>query len=153
IARSASALSSSLSAADTASRTLGLAGLTHEQLAVIEKMPGACLAGGARPVLSPLEQGDREDSIAEWLRDHSLESSMAEDLAEADVSFEMLEQLAHSMKGTALPAAVHWIAATCATRHLASEIQEAASRISGLVSAIKGFTQMDRATVPEPVDI
>jgi len=38
-------------------------------------------------------------------------------------------------------------------RGLASEIQEAATRISGLVLAIKGFTHMDQATVAEPVDL
>jgi signal transduction histidine kinase len=36
---------------------------------------------------------------------------------------------------------------------IASEIQEAATRISGLVLAIKGFTHMDQATVAEPVDL
>jgi signal transduction histidine kinase len=38
-------------------------------------------------------------------------------------------------------------------RGIASEIQEAAMRISGLVTAIKGFTHMDQATVAEPVDL
>jgi signal transduction histidine kinase len=36
---------------------------------------------------------------------------------------------------------------------MSTEIQEAASRISHLVDAIKGFTQMDRESVSEPVDI
>jgi signal transduction histidine kinase len=43
--------------------------------------------------------------------------------------------------------------AGCAVRGLASEIQEAAMRISGLVMAIKGFTHMDQAMVAEPVDL
>jgi signal transduction histidine kinase len=38
-------------------------------------------------------------------------------------------------------------------RGLASEVQEAATRISGLVTAIKGFTHMDQAPVAEPVDL
>src|SRR5436190_18957476 len=57
------------------------------------------------------------------------------------------------MNGQALNAALRWIAAGCATRRLTSEIQEAASRIHDLVAAIKGFAEMDRAAVPEPVDI
>ena len=39
------------------------------------------------------------------------------------------------------------------SRSIASEIQEAARRISGLVMAIKGFTHMDQAAVAEPVDL
>ena len=35
-----------------------------------------------------------------------------------------------------------------AVRTLASEIQEAALRISGLVLAIKGYTHMDQAAFP-----
>ena len=48
---------------------------------------------------------------------------------------------------------LRWAAAGCAVRSLASEIQEAAMRISGLVTAIKGFTHMDQAMVAEPVDL
>jgi signal transduction histidine kinase len=48
---------------------------------------------------------------------------------------------------------LRWIATTCTTRRLTREIQQAASRICELVSAVKGFTQMDRAAVPEPVDL
>jgi signal transduction histidine kinase len=48
---------------------------------------------------------------------------------------------------------LRWIATTCTTRRLTKEIQQAAARICELVSAVKGFTQMDRASVPEPVDL
>ena len=41
----------------------------------------------------------------------------------------------------------------CSVRAIASEIQDAATRISGLVMAIKGFTHMDQATVAGPVDL
>jgi signal transduction histidine kinase len=45
------------------------------------------------------------------------------------------------------------VAAGCAVRGLASEIQEAAMRIAGLVQAIKGFTHMDQAKVAEAVEL
>jgi signal transduction histidine kinase len=48
---------------------------------------------------------------------------------------------------------LRWIAADCATRRLTLEIQQAASRISELIHSVKGFTQMDRAAVPEPVNL
>ena len=43
--------------------------------------------------------------------------------------------------------------AGCATYQLASEIEAAASRIHNLVAAVKGFTYMDQATMPKPVDV
>ena len=68
-----------------------------------------------------------------------------------------------SRRSTEFAQAVEWPAARCrrsagaaavsSVRGLASEIQEAATRISGLVAAIKGFTHMDQATVAEPVDL
>lgn len=153
VARSASALSTSFIKADAVSRALGSIPLTREQIAVIENVRDACLAGGARPVLSPLEQEEREDAIAAWLQEHRCDMASAEALAETGVTFGMLDELARAMQGEALHAAIQWIAANCAVRHLTSEIQTAASRLSGLVGAVKGFTQMDRAAVPEPVDV
>ena len=91
--------------------------------------------------------------MAAWLKAHDVDVDCAEALAETNVSFEQLDRLAASLKGEALITAVQWIAAGCSTQRLAAEIQEAASRISDLVAAIKGFTEMDRASVPEPVDI
>jgi signal transduction histidine kinase len=153
IARSASALSASFLRADAAARALGSVGLTGEQIAAIEKVPAACLVGGVQSILSPLELERREDSIADWLAGHNAETAAAEALADTDVTLDLLDQLAGSLNGQALNAALRWIAAGCATRRLTSEIYEAASRIHDLVAAIKGFTQMDRAAVPEPVDI
>ncbi len=77
----------------------------------------------------------------------------AEALADTPVTFEALDQLAAAVQGPALDAVLRWAAAGCAVRSLASEIQEAAMRISGLVTAIKGFTHMDQAMVAEPVDL
>jgi signal transduction histidine kinase len=45
------------------------------------------------------------------------------------------------------------MASACSVRSLASDIQDAAMRISGLVVAIKGFTHMDQAAVAAPVDL
>jgi signal transduction histidine kinase len=43
--------------------------------------------------------------------------------------------------------------AGCTTYQLASEIEMAAGRIYTLVAAVKGFTYMDQATMPKPVDL
>ena len=108
-------------------------------------------------MLSPIEQADREDGIADWLADHGLDvasaDALAENLAQTKVTFEALDALAAAVSGPALDAVLRWAAAGCAVRDLAAEIQEAATRISGLVAAIKGFTHMDQAIAAAPVDL
>src|SRR5262245_47933924 len=154
MARGAGELRSAHLRFDDASRSLGLAGLQEVQLAALQKIRNACFSHGVQSVLSPLEQEDREDSIARWLRAHSVEEAVAEALADNDVTVAVLDELARSIEGQeALSSAIRWLAADCAIRRLTVEIQQASARISELVGAVKGFTQMDRATVPEPVDL
>jgi len=69
------------------------------------------------------------------------------------VTLEALDTLTSAIDGPALDNVLRWAAAACSMRSLASEIQEAATRISVLVSAVKGFTHMDQAAVAEPVDV
>src|SRR6185369_2172326 len=130
--------------AETASRALGGFHLTPEGIAAVEKLGDRCIDPFPQSILSPLEQEEREDSIARWLKAHGMDAAAADALAETDVTIKMLEELAATLKGEALTATVQWIAASCTTQRLTSEIQEAAARISDLVAAIKGFTAMDR---------
>ena len=74
-------------------------------------------------------------------------------LGDTEVTFEALDQLAAAVSGSALNAVLRWAAASCAVRRLASGIQDAATRISGLVKAVKGFTNMDQAMVAQSVDL
>jgi signal transduction histidine kinase len=153
IVRSAGAISSTVGRGEAEARVLGSFRLTNEDIARIERVREACLAGAARAVLSPLEQEDREDAIRRWLKKRGVDGAAAEALAETNITSEMMEQLAASMECDAFTASLQWIAADVATHRLTAEIREAASRISDLVAAIKGFTEMDRSSVPEPVDI
>ena len=153
IARSAGELRTAFLRLDDASRSLGSAGLKDTHIAVLQKVRDGCFGQGVRSVLSPLEQEDREDSIARWLRAHHAEETSAEALADTDLTLDMLDELARSMQGQTLNIALRWIAANCATRRLTVEIQQGASRVCELVGAVKGFTQMDRVSVPEPVDV
>jgi len=96
---------------------------------------------------------EREDAIADWLADHGVDGDVAGPLAETSVTLATLDQAAIALSGPLLSAVLRWAAAGCLVRGLAGEIQDAATRISGIVAAIKGFTHMDQATVAEPVDL
>ena len=153
IARSANALPENLRDAEAAARSIGAIGLSAAHMAAAEKIREACLAGAVQTSLSPIEREDREEAIARWLAAHKAGTDLAEGLADMEVTLDMLNELARSMDGTALDTALRWIASSCSVRRLASEIHEAASRIHDLVGAIKGFTEMDRVTVPERVQL
>ena len=153
IERSAALLDDRLNDAEQATRALGTARLTDEQLAAVDAVRTACLATPTHGVLSPIQQAEREDEIAGWLTRHGLDAAIAEPLAETAVTLDALDRIVEVVTGPPLESVLRWTASGCSVRGIAGEIQQAAMRISGLVMAIKGFTHMDQATVAEPVDL
>ncbi|HYV51382.1 MAG TPA: ATP-binding protein [Dongiaceae bacterium] len=153
IERSAALLDERLQDADKATRALGSLKLTEKQLAAVELFKESCLAERVHGVRSPIEEAEREEALVDWLTDHGQDAAPADALADTSTTLEALDHLAQSVDGPALQAVLHWAASGCSVRSLASEIQDAAMRISGLVAAIKGFTHMDQAAVAEPVDL
>jgi signal transduction histidine kinase len=152
-ARSAKLISEALAESEEASRELGAADLDDRALAVVERVRWACSAGPTTGVFSPLERADREEAVADWLLNHGADDALAAPLAEANVTLALLDELTAAVSGDQLRASLRWVAAGCAVRALARDVERAASRVHELVSAVKGFTYMDRAASPEPVDI
>ena len=154
VARSAEGLSARLAEVDRTSRALGAVQLTSVQQAAVDKARTLCQAAASAAVgRSAMERADREDAITAWLDNHDLGGAAAEALAESAITLEALGELAKVLDGAALQRTVDWLVAGCSTNQLASEIEIAASRIYKLVAAVKGFTYMDQATMPKPVDI
>jgi signal transduction histidine kinase len=151
--RSARLLTEALAESEEASRALGAAPLNASEQATLDRVRTVCLATPVTSVLSPLERADREESIADWLTGHGADDSFAAALAETDVKLETLAELAGALAGENLRAALRWIAAACTVRGLARDIEQTSSRMHELVSAVKGFTYMDHASAPEPVDV
>lgn len=152
-ARSAKLMAHALVESDQAARALGAAGLNPQELALIDRVHTICIDTAATSVLTPLERSDREESIAEWLEDHGLDESLAASLTDTDVTLAVLDELAETLSGEKLSAALRWMAAGCTVRGLSRDIERAAARVHTLVSAVKGFTYMDQATTPGPVDV
>jgi signal transduction histidine kinase len=153
IERSAALLGSRLNDLEGAARVLCGASLTDAQFEAVDGVRRTCAAAPEAGVRSPIQQAEREEEIADWLLDHGLDAGSAEALAETAVTVEALDALARVVEGPALNAALRWAAAGCSVRRLASEIQDSATRIAGLVLAVKGFTHMDQGTAAEPVDL
>lgn len=153
IERTAALLEERLNDAEEATLALGAAKLTDAQLTAIDDVRASCLAMRVPGVLSPIQQAEREEAIADWLADHGVDTAISGSLAETSVTMDALNRIAQVISEPPLSAVLRWSAAGCSVRGLTSEIQEAAMRISGLVTAIKGFTHMDQALVAEPVDL
>ncbi len=153
IERSAARLEDWLEAAERATLALGAVRLTEQQLTAIETVRASCLATRVRGVLSPIQQAEREDAISDWLAGHTLDVRLAGELADTSVTIAALDAIAEAVDGPCLDATLRWVGSRYAVRGLASEIQDAAMRISGLVAAVKGFTHMDQGSSAEPVDL
>jgi signal transduction histidine kinase len=153
VVRSATMLAKSLDTAETAARRLGAAHLTGAQLTAIDGIRSLCAAPPAPEAQSAVARADREDVIAEWLAEHDANEMCAGPLAETPITVAELDSLAATVGGDALDATLRWLSAGCQVRALSREIETAATRIHGLVAAVKGFSYMDRAPTAEAVDI
>ena len=133
-------------------RELGEAGLTDAQLGELDRVHNLCMDATA-PKLPGLALADREEEMAEWLEEKGIDEAVADDLARTPISRETLEHLASFLQGKTLATALRWLAAGYAACSVAVDIERAALRIHTLVSAVKGFTHMDRDLSRGPVDL
>jgi len=152
VVRGARALANALAEIEAASRALALAAITEPQMQTIDRVHDVCMTDRGLLTRTPIQQADREDAIVAWLEAHGADPRLAESLGASAVSLETLDTLAGRVEGTALKAALRWLAAGCATRDLASQIESAATRVHSIVAAVKGFTYMDEAAAM-PVDV
>ena len=100
-------------------------------------------------VQDPLVLADREDALSSWLTRHGIvrEWTIAEPLAAAGADLAWCERAAAVLQGPALEAGLEWVASTLSVATLLSDIKESSRRISGLVSAVRSYSQMDRASM------
>jgi signal transduction histidine kinase len=153
VLRGAKLLTESIDASEAAARALGAARLSDAQLEMIDGIRAMCLKAAPTVTRSVIGRSDREDEFAEWLLEHDCDERCAGPLAETGVTLEAVDALAATVDRSVLNATIKWMAAGCSVRALSSDIETAAVRIHDLVGAVKGFTFMDHARTPEPVDI
>ena len=152
-ARTAKRLVVSQGAADAAARAVGAAHLSDAQLEAVDAVRALCASPNEPAQRSAIARADREDAIGDWLAAHGANEECAGPLAETGVTLVALDQLAASVGPQALDASLRWISSGSLVRTLASELEIATARIMDLVGTVKGFTYMDRAPTPEPVDV
>jgi signal transduction histidine kinase len=153
VVRSAKGLAECLVEAEKTSLELGAARLADEQLAIIEELRSQCVGAAGRAARAALVQADREEAISQWLEEHGVALAVAQSLADSSVTLEGLDRAAALLDKATLDRGLRYIAANCSAAMLVADVEIAASRIHGLVAAVKGFTYMDQSDAPKPVDV
>nr|ANY57940.1 ATP binding protein [uncultured bacterium] len=109
-----------------------------------------------RCAIAPLERGsdalaaaDREDDLSVWLALHGVEEDwlLAPVLAAAGVDTAWCDRVAEVFAPGPLGPAIEWVAHSLTMRTLLAEVKDATSRVSGLVAAVRSYSQLDRAGV------
>ena len=101
--------------------------------------------------LDALERSDREEALASWLTEQGLDRAwtIAPPLAAAGVDVAWCERAAAALGPSALGPGLDWVASTFSTSSLLTEVKESTGRISGLVSSVRSYTQLDRAALQD----
>ena len=97
----------------------------------------------------PLALADHEQALASWLSSHGIarEWMIAPPLAAAGADVAWCEQAATVLGEPALGPGLEWVASTLAAATLLAELKDSSRRISGLVAAVKSYSQMDRSSM------
>ena len=86
--------------------------------------------------------------MSAWLSRHGVGQAwiIAPPLAAAGVDTQWCDRAAVALEGSGLEAGLEWVASTFAATTLLAEVKESTRRISELVSAVRSYSQMDRAS-------
>ena len=142
LGRATEALSASL-------RRLGESATTPEQFVALDTLRRTVSDEGAE--LDAVAAADREEELSEWLVGHDVDRDwvIAPPFAAAGADVALLERVAEVLEPAQLAAGLEWMASSLAVDGLLGEIREATHRVSELVSAVRSYSQLDRALVQQ----
>jgi signal transduction histidine kinase len=114
---------------------------------LVELQEAAVKRAVEAPSRSALETSDAEDELADWLDERDIAGGwdLAATLVAGGIDAEWLGQVSEAVGEENLDAAVRWLTYTIDGELLMGEIDDAVTRISGLVAAAKQYSQLDRA--------
>lgn len=146
VQRASSSMLDTLALREAALRRLADQGLTAADWLKIDQVTQLVTAE-----TSSVEQADviaAEEALEAWLAQHHVANAweVAPELAETGLTAEQLEPLAQSLPESTIAPALDWLHETASIYMSVKIIQRSSYRISELVTAIKGYSHMDRAT-------
>jgi signal transduction histidine kinase len=122
-----------------------LARLVALQEAAVER------AAKQRAPLTALQESDLEDTLADRIDELDVAGSyeLAPVFAAAGLDTAWLDEVVDEVGRDALEGALRWLAYTLETEALMDEIEDASSRISTMVAAVKQYSHLDQAAHQE----
>jgi signal transduction histidine kinase len=105
--------------------------------------------------LSALQRMKNEDGLMHWLESNGLpiDQQVVETFTEAGFSLEDLETFYRNVPREDIAQVMLWIENLLSSRRIIKDLEEASTRISNLVGAIKSHVHMDRTNELQPTDI
>lgn len=148
VQRASSSMLDTLASRDTALRTLANQGLTAAEWLKIDSVTQRVTTDSNQAEQSGMVSVEIEEALEAWLASHNVENpwKIAPELAETGLTPELLNPLAETLPESTLAPALDWLNDTASIHHSVRIIQRSSHRISELVTAIKGYSHMDRAT-------
>jgi len=131
-------------------------GIGAEQVQSIRKLVDAKAKNTAGSnKLSAMQRLENEDNIDDWLQKKGINISReaAETFAEAGFSDKDLESIVNNSGKDVLAQLIYWLENLLSSQRIIKDLEEASTRISTLVSAIKSHVHMDRTNELQPTNI
>jgi signal transduction histidine kinase len=146
--RSVGALQKSSDDAFASLQQLAARGISAAQFVALDELRRSIDATSAP---SGVALVDLEEALIEWMTEHDIDREwvIAPALAAAGVDPSLLDRAAEALPSSALQPGLEWVASAVTTSALIAEAQDSTRRISDLVSAVKSYSQLDRAAVQE----
>jgi signal transduction histidine kinase len=106
-------------------------------------------AGDRSAPSGPLALADREAELSDWLDDRGVPGAwrIAPALAAGGVDLDWCERAAAVLAGGTLEPGLEWVASTLTLTSLLGEVKDTTGRVSALVTAVKSYSQLDRASL------
>jgi signal transduction histidine kinase len=145
--RAADALEETCGLLLSALNRLAAGSITAEQFMALDSL--RLEIGPVPSAVDPPAVAGREETLSDWLERRGIEEDwlIAPPLALAGVDVAWCERVAGVLDGAELEAGLQWVAGTLSTAALIAELKSATSRVSDLVSAVRNYSQLDRASV------
>jgi signal transduction histidine kinase len=123
-------------------------GASADRLAALASLGvGATAAALGDQPLDPIARSDREQELAEELEARGVADpwDLAAAVTEARLDPSWVERVAAEVGEDVLPAGLRFVASCAGTRILLAELEEATTRISDLVGAVRSYSHVDQA--------
>lgn len=129
--------------------------VTDAQVDCVNELLFSKIKHGINKDESLMDRTNREDDLTDWLDDNGYGDcyALSETLAEYGFCEDDLDKLKADLNAEVFPSVIEWIDNVLTTEKMVGEIKEASDRISKLVSSVKSYSHMDRASDQEPTNV